>query len=320
MPMTRRHMMLCTLSAGFAPFAVSAAGLHAEGGLAFGSSWRITTDAGADLPNLRPQIEAVIADVDAQMSPYRSNSSLSAFNTSRATTWQAMPRAFCEVAGEALRVARITGGHFDPTVGPIVSRFGFGPITGGTGAFSGIEAAPTALRKASPDLTLDLCGIAKGHALDRIVAVLSRAGVENAVVEVGGEVSTLGQHPEGRPWAIAIADPSVPDIRAIKIVAPGGRALATSGPSVNGVSGTVGTSHIIDPNTRRPATGTLLSVSVLADTAMRADGLATALCAAGPDAGVALAHTLGTSALFVLEGSPQPVEIMTGRFADHILI
>ncbi len=320
MPMTRRTMILGLLGSSLGSASASASGVQIDGGFAFGSSWRITTDDSTDLARIRPTVEAIIAEVDSQMSPYRKASDLSVFNAAGAQVWHPMPPALCHVAAQALRIAKLTDGAFDPTVGPTVSRYGFGPIKGGLGHFSGIAATATALRKTAPHLTLDLCGIAKGYALDRIAGALSRAGVVNALVEIGGEVKALGRHPSGRPWNVAIADPTAAGFRTQRIIDPGQFALATSGHAANGLRGPLGTSHIIDPHHGKPASTVLLSVSVLAATAIQADALATAFCAAGPEAGVALARRLKVAALFVMEGTRKPSEVTTGRFANHILV
>ncbi|QIK41482.1 FAD:protein FMN transferase [Pontivivens nitratireducens] len=333
MMLTRRHMMLSSI--GFAvatPSGAFAAGKdvgaqsvggqsiggQSIGGLAFGSSWRITAASG-DLPGFHRVVQGIIADIDMQMSPYIAQSDISKFNAARTTEWQQMPHALCTVAGEALEVAGMTGGHFDPTVGPLVSRLGFGPITGGAGSYTGIEVAADRLRKSSVDLTLDLCGIAKGFALDRIVEAMRAHGMRNALVDVGGEVRALGQYPEGRPWTVAIADPTSTVLRAWTIVAPGRLALATSGHAANGVTGRVSVSHIIDPQTGAPASPMLRSVSVLAPTAMRADVLATALCAAGPVDGIEMARRLDIPALFIIGSTAQPVEVMTAGFRNHVV-
>lgn len=319
MHLTRRSVILGMLGTALNP-AQASAGVQVEGGFAFGSSWRITTDEATDLAAVRSMIEAVITEVDSQMSPYRAASHLSVFNTARTLDWQSMPAAFCEVAARALRVADLTGGAFDPTVGPVVSRFGFGPISGGAGRYSGIEVGEGALRKDMLDLTLDLCGIAKGYALDRIVAALSNAGVDNALVEVGGEVRAMGRHPDGRAWQVAIVDPLADGFRVHRIITPGKYALATSGHAANGIAGKLCTSHIIDPRRSQPASTLLASVSVLASEASHADALATALCAVGPDAGVILARHLDISALFIVKGGSGLTDIMTGHFAQHVLI
>lgn len=316
MPLTRRAMTFGLIGSGLGLACKAETGTRVAGGHAFGSTWRITTASETDPETVRADIETILTDIDSAMSPYRETSALSEFNATRTTDWQPMPLALCRVARAALDIAGLTGGAFDPTVGPIVSRLGFGPIKGGTGSHSAISVRADALRKSVPDLTLDFCGIAKGHALDRIVQALSRAGIANALVEIGGEVRVLGQHPQGRAWNVAISDPWLSGFQAHRIVQPGVLALATSGHIVNGLHVPLTASHIIDPHLGRAASTALASVSVLAPTAMQADALATALCAVGPEAGIALARRLSVAALFATETG----DIMTGHFARNVLI
>lgn len=319
MLLNRRAMILGLAGSGMGLAQSAAASEQVFGGLAFGSTWRAVTDRDADMGRIRSTIETVISEVDRTMSPYRQTSDLSHFNAAQTTDWQTMPTQLCEVASAAKNISAQTDGAFDMTVGPIVSRYGFGPITGGSGSYQNINIRKTALQKTQPDLTLDLCGIAKGYALDRITSALRNLGVTNALIEIGGEVRTLGHHPNGRAWQIAIADPTLRGFRAYRIVDPGHLALATSGHSANGIHGRISTSHIIDPRSERPAQASLASVSVLAPTAMTADARATALCAAGLVSGVALAHRLNIAALFIAT-SPGPArEVMTAGFSDHVL-
>lgn len=320
MDLTRRAILLGLAGAGLSAKVASAGSLRVESGPAFGSSWRISVDRSVDLTAVRPAVDAVIRQVDGQMSPYLDTSDLTLFNRSRGTEVRVVPRELCTVAAEAVRIARLTDGAFDPTVGPVVSRFGFGPIQGGTGSYSGIEVSTNSLRKAISDLTLDLCGIAKGYALDRITEALQRLGVQDAMIEVGGEIRVLGRHPKGRQWIAAIADPVVTGFQVYRLVAPGGDALATSGHAVNGLAAPIGISHIIDPLSRRPANTDLASVSVLAATAMEADALATGLCAAGTSKGISLARHLDISALFILRRGGKTTDLMTGRFGERVLV
>lgn len=327
MALTRRVFALGTLACAamvrpsFAS-AASAAGAAVTQGLAFGSTWRLVSAEPVSAA-VQTGIEAIIARVDAQMSPYRDGSDLSRFNAHAGDAWQAMPSALCEVAGQAIEMARFTGGAFDPTVGPVVNRFGFGPIQGAhvqaaEGRFEDISVEANALAKRDASLTLDLCGIAKGYALDQISHGLRAEGVGDFMFELGGEVRTHGQHPSGRDWRIAIADPARDGSGVRFVVAPAGKALATSGHDANGLSGPIATSHIIDPQSQRPVDQFATSISVLADTAMQADGLATALAAMGSQ-GPVFAREHGVSALFLLSDASSQSHIITGRFAAHVL-
>lgn len=318
---TRRAVLLAAAGAGLsAALPAWAEATRQIGGLAFGSTWRVVLPESIDSRPVRRAVETVIADVDRAMSPWRGDSDLTRFNLSRTTGWIPVPLSMSRVVAESLAVAEMTGGAFDPTVGPLVRRFGFGPITGRSGGCDKLEVRPAGLCKAAPWVTLDLCGIAKGHALDRMTAELTRLGLESALIELGGEIRNLGRHPRGRNWHAAVETPAAELGTVQRIVAPGGRALATSGHAANGYSREDRSiSHIIDPQTSRPATNGVASVTVLSSTAVRADALATALAVMGEETGTAWAERHGIDALFLLHAGGSIGERMTGRFADHVV-
>lgn len=323
MPVTRRSFVAggaaWTAAFGLGFASQSEAATVSFGGRAFASTWRIAGGATLDERLLRPPVEAIIQQVDERMSPWRSDSDISRFNRNATTAWQPLPSDVCHVVAESLAVAEITSGAFDPTVGPAVARFGFGPINGGSGSYKAIIVENGAVRKAHHDLTLDLCGIAKGHALDEIADLLQREGVTSALIELGGEVYAIGEHPVGRAWQVAIEQPGAPQVTAHRIIAPGHLALASSGHSANGYRGRVALSHLIDPSDLRPTDNSLAAVSVLAPTAIRADALATALMVLGPQRGIQCASELAVSALFLTRTDNGLDETMTGSFSDHVV-
>jgi thiamine biosynthesis lipoprotein len=291
------------------------------GGLAFGTYWRAVVAYGTDEALVRSTVDGVVRRVDLSMSPFRTGSEISRFNRSDSTDWIAASADFCEVAGHALDVAARTGGAFEPSIGPLVHRFGFGPITGATGRFTDLSAEPGALRKSSSGLTLDLCGIAKGYALDEMVAGLTRVGLQDVFIELGGEVRGIGQHPSGRAWQAGVENPQAGAERVLHIVDPAGLALATSGTSANGMETGGGMfGHVIDNRTGRPADNLVASVTVLAPTAMEADAMATALMVLGADEGATLAETTGLSCLFLLRDGAGIRQMSVAGFEDHILI
>src|SRR5690606_29630121 len=122
-------------------------------------------------------------------------------------------------------------------------------------------------------LTLDLCGIAKGHALDRMVATLLDEGHEHFLVDLGGELAARGWHPSGRAWQVGIEYPLPGRGNIAGVLRLDKLAVATSGDRANGYDiGRRRYSHIIDPGTREPVDSSLGSVSVLMATAREADG------------------------------------------------
>lgn len=315
MQMTRRDFLATTAGATAWAVGPAAAGTVGIGGLAFGSSWRAALPDGVKSDAMFQLVEAVVAEINQAMSPYLDQSELSVFNRIDTTDWQRCSAPLATVAGHALEMVRFTDGAFDPTIGPLVNRFGFGPVHGERARPEDLLVTANELRKRASGLTLDLCGIAKGYALDRIIEGLPTVGVDSALFELGGEVRTLGRHPDGRAWQVGIERPDAKPGIVEHIVAPGRLALATSGTGRQNISlGEGGVSHLIDPRSGRPVDALPASVSVLAETAMRADALATALMVMGMERGAAFAETHSIAALFVRYDKDGSHEIMTGGF------
>ena len=288
-------------------------------GRAFASHWRITAPTGAGIERHRPAIEKLLATVDRQMSPWREDSDLTLFNNSLRES-PVSPEAAI-VARAALRIARDSNGWFDPTVGPLVARWGFGRISGSdAGEWEGLSVGDDSLRKDAAGLTMDLCGIAKGRALDLMATHLLDAGTRDFLIDLGGELKSAGVHPSGRDWQVAVEDPrQSPDGPAAGLRLPSGMAVATSGTrSQSYALGSNRYSHIIDPHLARPVEGRIDSVSVLTTNAMEADGWATALAAAG-DAGPQLACANDLTALFLFNRSGVLHSQTTGDFDRHMI-
>lgn len=316
MRVTRRDAILGGMALALMPRMASAQ-TRILGGPAFGSTWRLVCDT-ADPVTAVPFITNRIAAIDADFSPYRASSNLSRFNRAAVGEVLDITPPMVRVVSAALQASRDTDGAFDPTTGPLVARFGFGPITGQPGRIEDIDLRGASLRKAAPGLTLDLCGIAKGFALDCLTEDMIAEGATNFLLELGGEIRAVGMHPSGRDWQVAIQDPLSPHFAAHTIVAPGPLALATSGHEANGLTGAVEVSHVIDPRTARPSMGFAASVSVLAPTGMAADAMATALLAMGAD-GPEFARQHDIPAYFI-QGPPHPDSpVSTGQFDAHII-
>lgn len=288
-------------------------------GRAFASQWRITTPAGTDAERHRHAIEALLANVDSQMSPWRDDSDITRFNKSQRTSTISPETA--TVAQAALEIAGNSDSWFDPTVGPLVAQWGFGPISGSnTARWQGLSVTHDSLHKDEPGLTIDLCGIAKGRALDLMATHLWDAGVFNFLIDLGGELKSAGLHPSGRDWQVSVENPrQSPDGPAAGLRLPSGMAIATSG--LRAQSYTLANksySHIIDPHRAHPVEGNIASVSVLAPNAMEADGWATALAAAG-DVGPQLARANDIAALFLFNRSGVLQPQTTGDFDRHMI-
>ncbi len=308
MRITRRRTLFGLAMLGL-PLPALAGGPARLSGRAFGTGWSV---AARDLPDpeaLARRIAAALAAIDAQMSPFRPDSTLTRFNTSHPAL--AVPQDFARVARAALEMARASGGAFDPTVGPAVNRYGFGPIRG--------DFAPGGWRRIACEggrlirqgaVTLDLCGIAKGFAVDRLAEILAAETAE-FVVEIGGEIRAQGE------WPVGIADPLRGGVHSRIRLTSG--AVATSGDAVNGYdAGGRRWSHTIDPATGRPVAGGLASVSVIAPTAMQADALATALLVMGEERGLAFAREQDAGAMYLIREGQGLRASLNPAFAAHL--
>ena len=290
-------------------------------GPAFGASWRVIVPSGTNVTSIKMALESVINSVNTSMSPYLDNSEISRFNHSQSTGWQKIPLSVCNVVETSISISKHTKGAFDPTLGGLVGQYGFGPIRQRSrGNISDISVGDGMIKKAHGSITLDLCGIAKGFALDRMVQVLEQQGILDFFIELGGEIHARGLHPSNRPWYAGIEAPEGDGLAVQRIVRMNNEAMATSGDRANGYDHNKRRySHIIDPGTLEPANHQLASVSVFAKTGILADGWATALFAMGPIAGPQLAVKDNISALFLVRNDGGHDEIMTGYFKDRIL-
>jgi thiamine biosynthesis lipoprotein len=235
--------------------------------------------------------------------------------------WHAADAEMIFVTMRALELAKVSNGAFDPTVGPLVAKWGFGPIEGGSKPYwRGLSLRDGGIGKARDDLTLDLCGIAKGRALDLAVNLVRDSGIDNFLFDMGGELKAIGEHPSGRSWHVAVQPALVGQPAPATLKLADGWAVATSGlrtQSYELAEHTYG--HIIDPVTGVPADDRLLSVSVLEKDAMIADGWATALFAAGLTGGPELAQDNSISALFLVREGAGISIVKTGAIHRSLL-
>lgn len=295
-----------------------------------------------DDQTLRIKIDAELRSVNDQMSTYLESSEISQFNRSQSTDWFSVSAPFAEVVNKALEISEQTGGAFDVTVAPLVNAWNFGP-TKRTGqipdeetierlrsqtGFQNLEVRldPPALRKAIPELQVDLSSIAKGHGVDRVVDVLAGLGVEDVFVEIGGEVRTSGDKPGG-PWRVGIqlpdaADQTVMVAHRMLVNDDAGNAMATSGDYRNFFEvGGKRFSHTIDPRTGRPVDHDLASVTVVAPTCMVADAWATALSVLGPQQALEVATEQQLHALLATRQSDGTYELAgLGTLASYAAI
>ncbi len=289
-------------------------------GSVMGTTWSSKIVSTAVSPLTENEVNAAISNelqrVDQLLSTYRESSELSKFNHNPSTDWVTVSKDFVDVMSEAFRISQLTNGAFDVTVAPIVNLWGFGSdgdinkipnqqTVNQTLELIGyqkieIDAANQRLRKKIPQISVDLSAIAKGYAVDQVALLLEKLGVKEYLVEVGGELRAKGNNLANVAWKVGVEVPT-PQLRqvyqAIQLIDEG---IATSGDYRNyyEIDGKR-FSHTIDPVTARPVKHTLASVTVIASTAMQADGWATALMVLGVEKGVVVAEQHQLAVLFI---------------------
>lgn len=270
------------------------------------------------LQGLDNDITRLLQDVDAKMSTYREDSELSRFNAAKTTGWFPVSDDMIEVVDQALQVSNMTNGAFDITVGPLVNLWGFGPEQRPDRVPTAeqiraemarvgyqrvhVRKAPPALRKDQQDIYLDLSALAKGYGVDRVADYLASLGITDYMVEIGGELRLKGHNERGTPWRIAVEKPTPGGREVLSVMQLQNKGVATSGDYRNYFEQDGQRySHTIDPRSGRPIDHGLASVTVIAETSMYADAMATALMVTGPDEGSRLARQYGLAAYFIVK-------------------
>jgi len=321
--MKRRTVLIGALAAGCGvafgvPWVLTsrAKDIKSLRGPSMGTSYKVSFAGGAaDANAVHNEIRSVLGRINTLMSTYRADSELSVFNTIPSVDWTNLSIDTRNVMNEALRVGNLTDGAFDVTVGPLVNLWGFGAAGRAltipedellADAASAVDyrlltSREHAIRKSAPALQVDLSGIAKGYAVDRTAQALDRHGIEDYLIDIGGELRARGRKPDGRGWRVGIERP-VPGARSVyRVVELGGGAIATSGDYRNYFEHEGRRySHTVDPRTARPVTHSLASVSVIADTAMTADAFSTAIMVLGPDEGYEFARSRDLAASLIV--------------------
>ncbi len=274
-----------------------------------GTTWRVRLVLGErdPLEPHRAAVEARLAVLIGALSNWEPDSALSRFNRWPVGTGQTLPRTLVDGLVAARDVHAASEGAFDPTVGRAVSAWGFGPPIDDrdlplVADFAAIEIDAEGLRaRRRAEVLVDLCGIAKGYAVDDLSRLLAARGCPHHLVEIGGELRGSGVKPDGLPWWVDLESPPDHDVREAPLVAAlHGLSIATSGDYRRVVErGGRRHAHTIDPRTMRPVEEAAASVTVLHAACMRADAEATAITVLGIERGLAYATHRGLAARIV---------------------
>jgi FAD:protein FMN transferase len=265
-------------------------------GFVQGTTYRIVYQ-NPNLVNLSQEINAEFKEIDTLMSLYNPHSYLVKINQSNDTVFF-LPQKLLKVLEKSLEISQITNGAFDITVAPITKAYGFGPdkktslsdfqidsIMQYVG-YHNIYIKNDSLFFKKKGIQLDLNAIAQGYTTDVIAELFEEHGIKNYLIEVGGEIRTLGVNPDDKEWKIGVDKPKEGNIEPGSdlqaIIKLSGKSLATSGNyrkfiEVDGVK----IVHTINPKTGKSVISNLLSTTVITDDCMTADAYATSLMVMG---------------------------------------
>ena len=260
-------------------------------GKVFGTVYHITYQYPIDLTD---SIYAVLMSVDNSLSPFNPRSTITAINENRSMNTDTL---FREVFRMAQSISEKTGGNFDITVAPLVNAWGFGfrnkqninrSYIDSLRQFIGYEKISLCgdkVLKQDERILLDCSAIAKGYGCDRVADFLSRKGITNYMIEIGGEIVVKGINPDKQKWKIGVNKPtedSLDNHELQTILHISETALATSGNYRNFYyKNGRKYAHTINPHTGYPTEHALLSATVFAPTCAMADAYATAFMVAG---------------------------------------
>ena len=252
-----------------------------------------------------------IERLEGLLDRFSSESEIVAINRAAGVKPVKVSRETLDIIEKAIRIAELTDGAFDPTIGAVTALWDFksGSIPDRKvlrQRLSLVDYRRVRIDRESSEvflekkgMGLDLGGIAKGYTADRVIEVLRAQGIKAALVAIAGDIRGFGLKPDMLPWRIGVQNPRPGDRDIITTLYLRDRAISTSGDYQRFfIKNGRRYHHILDPRTGYPAGGAI-SVSVVAPEGFMADGLSTGVFILGPDRGIRLLEELGLSGIIV---------------------
>lgn len=287
-------------------------------GQIYGTFWLATLPddwTTEQVKQLKAGIEGELNKVDQAMSTYKPNSELNRFNAAPLGEWVSLSPDLYEVFDLSQKVSTLSQGAFDVTIGGLVNLWNFGPEAHpeaipeaallkarlAAAGYQYLELSPE--RKAARRLRasfVDLSGVAKGYAVDKVAQWLKQQGVGNFLINIGGEIVVVGQRAPEQPWRIGIEVPDAKLQAAQHVIPLVNESVATSGDYRNfyELDGKR-MSHTISPKTGWPVDHHLTSVTVFHASNAVADAWATAFMVMGAEASLELANRENLQVLLI---------------------
>lgn len=315
-------------------------GLYSFSGNTMGTSYSIKIAYNSNVhsttafSNLKYSVDSILADINRQMSTYIQDSEISLFNKFQDTSWYSISGDFAYVLQRSIDIGNISGGALDITIGPLVNLWGFGPVQKSrvipptekinemlnyTGLeYLTVDTSSSRVKKSKKEIYCDLSSTAKGYAVDKIAEYISDLEWNDFLVEIGGEVKAHGENHKREYWKIGIARPNSTS-EPYEVVLLNNLAMATSGDYWNYFEQDGRKySHTIDPRTGYPVTHNLASVTVISESCLIADGMATAINVIGPKEGFQFALENDVAAYFIIRNGDEYITEQTPKFVSII--
>jgi thiamine biosynthesis lipoprotein len=308
-------------------------------GNALGTTWlvKVLPHKFIDSEDLKNSIGQRLAHYEKIFSHWRKDSDLSKFNFNKSTEPVEIHPEIHELLKHAQWMHQQTAGTFDPAIGQIVNLWGFGPDGRNRSTIPKDEEVVEALHssgmhqleilpkhhicKKNPNLKLDLSGSAKGEIIDQICELLERYGLQNYLVEIGGEIRAHGRGKKGKGWIVGLENGGKGKDQLVSI-ALRNYAVATSGTyrlQKPNPKAKRSASHLLNPKTGKPVENNLIAVNAFAPTARDADAWATALMIMGLEKGMQKAEEMDLAVRFCKKGNNK-VEFKYSETYDRLFL
>lgn len=282
--------------------------------------------------SLKGEIEKKLQEFDDSLNPFKSTSIISKVNNNEEVELDSL---FINVFNRSEEVAKASDGLFDITISPLINAWGFGfknmenvddVIVDSLLQFVGygkVKIKENRVVKADNRITLNMSAIAKGYSSDIIASLLESYGINDYMIEIGGEIRVKGLNAKGKCWQIAVNEP--PKINggqhATRILQLCNKSIATSGSYFKYyIKDGKRYAHTIDPRTGRPAENNILSATVIADDCMTADAYATVFMLADTLEARKIAQEQGLAYMLILGKEDNGCQIIqSDNFKNFIL-
>lgn len=299
-------------------------------GLAQGSYYAITYYDSLGR-NFQHEIDSIFQAVDISVSLWNEQSIISKVNRNEPVE---LDTIFLDNFRIAQQASRLSDGYFDATISPLVAAWGFSYKTGDSITpqlvdslkrlvdYQRISISDCHIVKGDPAMTLDFNAIAQGYTSDLIAAFLDSRGIRNYLVDTGGEIMARGGKPNAQPWIVGIERPAAhwDSERQVQTrLALHDKGLVTSGSTRKYVERNGKRySHCIDPKTGYPVEHNLLSVTVLAESSVWADALASICMVIGMEKSLPLIESLDSVEAYYIFANEhnEPETFATEGFRD----